>query len=73
MDQEGTFWVNCWRVLGMTLVGIAACITGCQGYQNYTVTKMVAGGADPMRAACAVGKEGLREACAILAAGRKEN
>lgn len=68
MDSEGIFWVNVWRVVGIAVVCVASVGAGCQSYQTHAVKSMVANGADPLRAACAVASGADRQVCAVVGA-----
>ncbi len=63
--NDNEFWLNIWRAVGTFL---AVVIVASQIYStttNHIIQDMVADGADPLEAACAVSS---RELCAVVAA-----
>ena len=66
--EENKFWFRIWAVVALTLVAMVTLGTVASQLERLELTAMVAKGADPLRAACALGI-GERNAtiCATLA------
>lgn len=58
MDNDQIFWLRIWQTISaLTAVGILM-MGGCTCYETAKVAEMVAGGADPIAARCALGWTG---------------
>jgi hypothetical protein len=70
--EENQFWLNVWRTVAAAFAALVLTIGGCTANQNRLVAEMVAAGADPIKAHCAiVGVQSISGAmCGAAAAGR---
>ena len=66
--NENEFWVNVWKLVAGSVVGIFIIVACCDAYSTYTMLKMVEKGADPIKARCSVYGSGERNAaiCALI-------
>lgn len=58
MDQEQTFWLRIWQTISALAATGILTVGGCTVYETSKVAEMVAGGADPIAARCAIGAGG---------------
>ena len=52
--DENAFWIAMWRTAGTAVTAISVVVAGCTMYGHARVTEMVTGGADPIKAYCAI-------------------
>ena len=52
--DENQFWVNFWRTAAIALVAIVSVIAGCTANNTVAIKQMVADGANPIDAMCAL-------------------
>ena len=52
--ESTNFWLAVWKIIAISVCVIIVSVGGCQSYQNHQIQLMVAGGAEPMKAACAI-------------------
>lgn len=65
--EENTFWLRLWQSLSVALVLVVLTVAGCNARQVTAIEKLVNGGADPVKAACAIQGSGSSPACVIAA------
>lgn len=64
--DENQFWATCWKTGGAVVAMMVLTAGGCTMYRHAQVTAMVAAGADPIKAQCAVGPSNTA-VCAVAA------
>jgi len=52
--DENQFWVNFWRTAAIALVAIVSVMAGCTANNTAAIKQMVADGANPIDAMCAL-------------------
>ena len=52
--DENQFWVNFWRTAAIALVAIVSVMAGCIANNTAAIKQMVADGANPIDAMCAL-------------------
>ena len=62
------FWINIWKIAGAVAITVSGFGASCTGYSNHIISGMVARGANPIDAACAVNTKYAHDICAIRAA-----
>lgn len=67
MDEEGKFWVAFWRTVAAGLIALSAVIASCTAHNTAAVKSMVAGGANPLDAKCAIEASRENTVCAVRA------
>lgn len=66
--EENTYWLRLFQTIAAAICILALTVAGCTARNRTALERMVAGGADPMRAACAIGSDERSGVCPILAA-----
>ena len=61
-----------WKLVAITTCINVLSMSGCTMHQSFVIQQMVAGGADPMRSACAISDNSNHDKCLIVAAGPAE-
>ena len=68
MDSEGKFWFSIWSMGAAFLVALCVVGTVAGQLEREKLAEMVKDGADPMRAACALGVGDSNKAlCTVIA------
>ena len=68
MNSDDKFWLGIWSVAAVFLLGCFTIGTVAGQLERKELTEMVNGGADPMRAACALGVGDSNKAlCTVIA------
>lgn len=65
--EENKFWLRIWQTAAVTLCVFTLTVAGCVSNERAVLARMVKNGADPMRAACAIGADARSGICAVLA------
>jgi hypothetical protein len=72
--EENKFWIAIWKTIVIGVCAFAALVSGCNGMINYqdntAIVEMVAKGADPLDAQCAVKEQ--NSSCFIRAATKNK-
>ena len=66
--DENAFWIAMLRTAGAAVAAISVAVAGCTMYGQARVTEMVTGGADPIKAYCAI--NGVQSAACGAAAAK---
>lgn len=70
MESEEKFWAFIWAVAGAVVLGISLLVFAYHSAKPELISKMVADGADPMAASCALDHP-MASVCSIWLAGQK--
>lgn len=66
--KENEFWVKIWALVACGIIVTSLATEAGDAYSNYTMLQMVAKGADPIKARCAVyGSRASNESICVLA------
>ena len=52
--DENQYWATIWKTAAATLSVFIMTVGGCTVNQHYKIAELVAGGADPIKAQCAI-------------------
>lgn len=70
--EENTFWLRVWQTVAAALATVVLTIAGCSSYRTAAIERMVQGGADPIKASCAISGTGdVGQVAICLAAAGK--
>lgn len=65
--ENDKFWLAIWRAVIAGIVLFSAVVASCTSYSNALIASSIKGGADPIKAACAISSGTDRAICAAAA------
>ena len=68
--DENQYWVTIWKTVAATFSVLVMTVGGCSVSQQHKIAELVAGGADPIKAQCAIYgvQSGNAAVCGVVAA-----
>lgn len=61
--DENQFWTNVWRTAAIGLVAVVSVVAGCTANNTAAIKQMVANGANPIDAMCALNGSATNPQC----------
>lgn len=68
--DENQFWITIWKIVAAVVVTLILTVGGCTVNQQFKIAELVAGGADPLKAQCAIygaGNTSNATICGVMA------